>query len=899
MNRLIYIIPLFILILVGTKKGQSQSVAQEKRASFEYFEYQGKDAFYQQKINHKTQYFNPILGGFYPDPSICRKGDDYYLVNSSFSYFPGIPIFHSKDLVNWKQIGYVLDRPSQLNLTGIRLSGGIYAPAITYNKNNDTFYLVTTCVDGIGNFVVKTKDPAQGWSDPVLLPKVGGIDPSLFFDDNGKAYLVHNDEPEGPPQWNGHRAIRMHEYDVATDQTGTSKIIIDGGVDKSTNPVWIEGPHIYKKDGYYYLMAAEGGTSENHSEVIFRSKDVWGEYIPAKNNPILTQRDLPENRQNKVTSTGHADIIEDANGSWWAVFLACRPYEKNYYNTGRETFLLPVKWESGFPVILPKGQPVPLVVNKKGLQPGGDLLSGNFVWQDNFDNAVLNLKWNFIRTPDNKFYQINNGKLELTLQNRSIKDICTPSFMGVRQQSLVFEATTQLKFVPGNENELAGVVCFQDERHNFILGKTIRNNQQVMVLEKTEGEIFQTITTIPIASQNLDKDVFLKVMGNEGRYSFYIAFEKNQWQAVAENVDATILSTAKAGGFVGTYLGMYATAAATWKPLKTAYQDYFPVGVAVSMFHLRGQQAALIKTHFNSITAENAMKPANLLVKEGGYRWEQADQIARFARMNRMKLRGHTLVWHSQTPAWFFLDENGKDLDTTRLYARMKTYMTDVMEHFHDVAYCWDVVNEALSDKEDEMYRSEKSGWYRICKEKFIEKAFRYAREINPNIKLFYNDYNLTDPAKREKAYEMLKSLLAKGVPIDGVGMQAHWSMQDITEKDIQTSIDRFSSLGLEVQFTELDLTLYPPYHGDGAKNQPTEVRPYTPELAHKQAELYRMIFEVFRKNKGKVTGVTLWGLADNYTWLDNFPVPRRKDHPLLFDEKMEPKEAFYDVVNF
>ncbi|GAE83498.1 beta-xylosidase [Bacteroides reticulotermitis JCM 10512] len=211
-------------------------------ASFDFFEYQGEDAIFDPSINPDTEYRNPIMSGFYPDPSVCRKGEDYYMVHSSFAYYPGIPILHSRDLVHWEPIGHVLNRPSQLQLDSIRIDGGIYAPAISYNPANDTFYVVTTCVDGIGNFVVKAKDPRGEWSDPITLPAVGGIDPSLFFDEDGKAYLVHNDAPEGTPLYNGHRAIWIHNYDPATDQTfGEKQLIVDGGVDKSKQPIWVEG----------------------------------------------------------------------------------------------------------------------------------------------------------------------------------------------------------------------------------------------------------------------------------------------------------------------------------------------------------------------------------------------------------------------------------------------------------------------------------------------------------------------------------------------------------------------------------------------------------------------------------------------------------------------------------
>ena len=239
---------------------------------FKDFTYTGKDAVYENNPLEEDEFYTPILQGCYPDPSICRKGNDYYLVCSSFAINPGVPIFHSTDLVNWKQIGHVLDRSSQLKVEDTGISAGIYAPTIRYNPNNDTFYMITTQFAGnIGNMIVKTKDPMKGWSDPIKLD-FEGIDPDIFFDDNGKAYIVHNDAPE-KALYEGHRVIKVWEYDTEKDQIipGTDKVIVNGGVDLSKKPIWIEAPHLYKKGGKYYLMCAEGGTGDQHSEVIFIS----------------------------------------------------------------------------------------------------------------------------------------------------------------------------------------------------------------------------------------------------------------------------------------------------------------------------------------------------------------------------------------------------------------------------------------------------------------------------------------------------------------------------------------------------------------------------------------------------------------------------------------------------
>jgi len=537
-----------------------QTTEKSTQAVFEYFEYRGMDTRFEKEIDNRNEYFNPIISGFYPDPSICRKGEDYFLVCSSFSYFPGIPIFHSTDLVNWTQIGHVLNRPSQLNLDGIRLSGGIYAPAIEYNEYNDTFYLITTCVDGIGNFIVKTDDPfSNTWSEPIPLPKVGGIDPSLFFDDDGKAYIVHNDAPEGTPEWDGHRAIWIHNFDTETDSTfGEKQVLIDGGVDRSAKPVWIEGPHIYKIGGRYYLMAAEGGTSVNHSEVILSAENIKGPYIPYRNNPILTQRDLPEPRQDIVTSVGHADLIQTAEGDWYAVFLGCRSYEDNHYNTGRETFLLPVKWENNYPVILDKNLAVSTVVRKENLEPNDtNYLTGNFTWRDDFDKRILNDEWLFIRTPRDEWWMMADGKLVLKPTDRSIYEINNPVFIGRRQQHLIFEAETELSFNPTTENAIAGLVCYQNESHNFVLGKTMVDGQSVIVLNRSE-KTTQRIAELIVPDEYVQSPVKLKVKGRNDKYSFYVSFNNGiDWEIIEEDVDAKNLSTETAGGFTGVILGMY------------------------------------------------------------------------------------------------------------------------------------------------------------------------------------------------------------------------------------------------------------------------------------------------------------------------------------------------------
>jgi len=517
---------------------------------------------------------NPILAGYYPDPSICKAGEDYYIINSSFAYFPGIPVFHSRDLLNWKQIGYAMDRPEQLDLDGAGVSRGLFAPAITYH--NGLFYIICTEVSKLGNFVITAKDPAGPWSNPVKLPRLNGIDPSIFFDDNGKSYIVYNSiPPDNKSLYDGHRTIRLLEFDAATLQvTGEEKIVVNGGTDISKKPVWIEGPHLYKRNGWYYLMCAEGGTGYNHSEVVFRSKSVDGPFVPYENNPILTQRHLDPGRKNPVTTTGHADIVEDKAGNWWGVFLGCRPYEGDYYNTGRETFLAPVKWENDWPVFDLGGAevkyryPIGEKIDKKN-----EPFNGNYLFRDDFAKDRLNIRYNFLRTVRETWYDLSSKKGYLSLQLRP--ETCAgkgnPSFIGFHQPHLKGYAATALQFTPEAENEKAGLLVFQNERHYYFLCQSLENGKTVIQLFK-ENEL--------LVSRPLDvktkAPVLLKISADNDKYSFYYATDKYKWQSLMENADGKYLSTKGAGGFVGCLYALYATSENKTSAGKASY-DWFEV----------------------------------------------------------------------------------------------------------------------------------------------------------------------------------------------------------------------------------------------------------------------------------------------------------------------------------
>ncbi|MCB0744279.1 MAG: glycoside hydrolase family 43 protein [Ignavibacteriae bacterium] len=528
----------------------------------------------------QKQFTNPILAGFYPDPSFCRVGDDYYLVNSTFSYFPGIPIFHSKDLVNWELIGHVMDRPEQLNTEGLGVSRGIFAPAISYHDG--LFYVTCTIVDGGGNFVVTSKNPEGPYSNPIFLSEINGIDPSLHFEENGKAYILFNsDAPNNEPLYEGHRTIRMFEFDITNLKViGDEMILINGGSDLNKKPIWIEGPHIYHRYDYYYLMAAEGGTAEDHSEVIFKSKNIEGPYESYSGNPILTQRNLDPKRQNPITSTGHADLIETQNGEWWAVFLGCRPYkpfENNDYNLGRETFLAPVKWieepnsnNAMWPIINPDYKEVQYYYNYPDIdikeQIQTTAYSGNFAVTYDFDKDGLDKNFIFLRTPKEKWYSLVEKESYLSVKTRpeTCSGLLTPSFIGYRQHHNTCWASTKLQFSPASENEKSGLLVFMNENHYYLICKSLEKNKEVIQLYKSNdsenpNDEIELMASSIIPAEYKNSEVSLKINAAGKDFSFEYSYDDKNWNLLKDNVDGTFVRCDIPRDFVGSVFALYST----------------------------------------------------------------------------------------------------------------------------------------------------------------------------------------------------------------------------------------------------------------------------------------------------------------------------------------------------
>jgi endo-1,4-beta-xylanase len=335
------------------------------------------------------------------------------------------------------------------------------------------------------------------------------------------------------------------------------------------------------------------------------------------------------------------------------------------------------------------------------------------------------------------------------------------------------------------------------------------------------------------------------------------------------------------------------------KGLKDYYKNYFPIGVAVNMSSLRGADSALILREFNSITPENDMKIGLIHPSENQYNWRNADAIVAFAQRHNLRVRGHNLVWHyeSQTPKWIFKDKDGKQASKELVLQRLKDHITTVVSRYKGKLYAWDVANEVISDKPGEYLRP--SDWYKICGEDYIIKAYQWAHEADPNAQLFYNDYNEISAQKREKIYRLVKSLKDAGVPINGIGMQAHWAINEPSREQLDSTIRRFAELGVKIQITELDISVYPKEHTARERRPEDANTTFSAERENAQMEKYKMCFELFRKYRKSISGVTFWNISDQYTWLDNFPVQNRKDYPLLFDQNLKPKKAYWEVVKF
>ncbi len=501
---------------------------------------------------------NPILPGFYPDPSICLVGDDYYLVTSSFEYFPGVPIFHSRDLIHWRQIGHVLTRVSQLPLEAAKSSQGIFAPTLRHHAG--IFYLVTTNVSSGGSFFVTARDPAGSWSEPTWLHEpTFAMDPSLMFAEDGRVYYTRHGGGE-------HGGIYQSEIDLRGGKlVGDAQQIWAG-----TGGVWPEGPHLYQIAGRYYLMISEGGTSSGHMITVARSSAPFGPFEAYAKNPILTHANQPSEA---IQATGHGDLVQARDGRWWLVFLGIRRWDGKNHHLGRETFLAPVEWtDDGWPVVN-HGSAITLRLRAHGLPPRHPWPS--LPARDDFESLTLGFDWNFLRNPPAGSWSLSErpGFLRLNGSTASLDEVSSPAFVGRRQRHHTARVVAALEFSPASEAERAGLSVRANEANHYDVSLTgVPGRRKVQLHTRVLGS-----SQLVAEERAPEGRVELTVEAFPDRYEFSFAVEKGAPRSLGSGPTAP-LSSENAGGFTGVYFGMFATttAATGMPPADFDWFEYAP-----------------------------------------------------------------------------------------------------------------------------------------------------------------------------------------------------------------------------------------------------------------------------------------------------------------------------------
>jgi len=485
-----------------------------------------------------VDFHNPILTGFSPDPSICRVDSDYYMVNSSFVWFPGIPVYHSRDLVNWELIGHGITRPAQLNLNNVKDKDGIWA--VTIRHHDGLFYLIGTASNCGGNFYLTAKDPAGPWSDPVWLKDAPGIDASLFWDDNGKCFYTGN-RFDFEKAWPSQCAIWQQELDLKKQAlTGECKILTYG---YANNAASTEGPHVYKVDGKYLLLAAEGGTDYFHAISAHHSDSLFGPYTADKINPVLSHRQL--GKKYPIQAVGHGDLVQTQNGDWWAVVLGKRVDEDGLSLT-RETFLCKVQFENGTPIFNPGYGRVLME------QPRPDL-----PWspvkvdpeRDEFDGKGLGLKWHFIRVPKHNWYSLSGGVLKLPLLPEVADSLVSPGMVIQKLQEGKFEAATRVSFQTSRENEQAGLILYRNSNSYYML---LKGKSRLILIKKTDGKK-EIVATVPYTRA----EVCMKVVADRANVQFSFGQSTSKMTGIGSAQRLQIIAESTQNRFNGPGIGMY------------------------------------------------------------------------------------------------------------------------------------------------------------------------------------------------------------------------------------------------------------------------------------------------------------------------------------------------------
>jgi xylan 1,4-beta-xylosidase len=478
------------------------------------------------------KYNNPVLKGFYPDPSVCKVQDKYYLVCSSMQYFPGVPLFESVDLIHWKQIGHCLTRKSQIQLEKVNSSGGVFAPTIRYH--NGRFYMTTTNDTTHQNFYVWTEDIYGEWSEPIYIDQ-GGIDPSLYFE-NGKAYFMSNGADD-----NGIAGIVQCEIDIETGRKLTpSKTIWQG-----TGGRFLEAPHLYYINNTYYLMAAEGGTEFGHMVTYARGDSPWGPFEAYPHNPVLTNRNLGGY---EIQAVGHGDLVQDEKGNWWMLHLGFRQSGQwvPYHHLGREVFLTPVTFgEDGWFTAGHHGTTLTCFET--------DRFEENLVQSEKkcytFDNTRWDLDWCFLRHPYVENYVLEDNKLALKGTQKNLDQADSPTFIGLRQKDFDAVISCDVSITEGE----AGITLYMDENHHYDLAIRRFENGYRAIERLNIGDIKSIVNEVELENQ---KNISLLIRANHYTYSFAAIIDGKEIHL--GTAQTKYLSSEVAGGFTGVIIGLYA-----------------------------------------------------------------------------------------------------------------------------------------------------------------------------------------------------------------------------------------------------------------------------------------------------------------------------------------------------
>lgn len=475
------------------------------------------------------KYENPILQGFYPDPSICSADGKYYMVCSSFQYFPGVPLFESDDLINWVQISHCLTRPSQVDLKNINSSGGIFAPTIRYN--NGVFYMTTTNDTTHQNFYIWTDDVYSEWSEPIFVDQ-GGIDPSLFFE-NDKVYFMSNEEDK-----NGKAGVVQCEIDILTgEKQSPARLIWEGSGGR-----YLESPHLYKINNYYYLLAAEGGTEYGHMVTYARGESPYGPFENFKNNPVLTNRNLGGHI---IQGVGHGDLIQAPDGNYYLIHLGFRQTGQwsTFHHLGREVFITSITFDDDLWFTAGDyGTTRQWIEVPHGLKPQ------NRKNIHTFKNTNWNLDWCHLRLPENNNYIKSKNSLTLHGSNVSLNECESPTFLGIRQQGFNVEITCNILLDHGE----SGITIYMDENHHYDLAINKLSAGYEVILRLCIGNIKSIESRSFLGEHNFAQ---LKISATNEKYSFFVKVD-NQYLSLGEGF-TRYLSSEVAGGFTGVIIGLY------------------------------------------------------------------------------------------------------------------------------------------------------------------------------------------------------------------------------------------------------------------------------------------------------------------------------------------------------